>query len=404
MLRSAIILVVLVASVGIPCARGADDGRISVFLIGGTHPAGNPFTGYVMVDPLFTYALEPIPPDLEDGLKRKLDRVYYPRTREMLIDSYDMIVFNDARLQHFTPRQLHDLDYAFREAGICSMSTFGPAWEQVWEITTLYDTSPALDYTDEWFHGVFWVRFSPDREPVFTPFVSLGMERILGDAYHLMVAKPGATEWGRMLPRDTPWMISWRPGGGSAGLQWVCTDGFNAQWWGISGWGHTAGTVGVEGRNPYAIDMATNLMLYSVGRELISDIQARREARHLLEAFRAEKLLILHVMDWADNFGANILPLTEKLYEVEADAETAVGHYLEQDYATTIGGMEEVAEMISAITREAVSLKDEAMFWVFLSEWLTITSTGVVAGMVVWSLMIRRRVYRAVETTRLREV
>ena len=114
--------------------------------------------------------------------------------------------------------------------------------------------------------------------------------------------------------------------------------------------------------------------------------------------------MILHVMDWADNFGANILPLTEKLYEVEAEAETAVGYYLEQDYATTIASMEEVTEKISAITREAVDLKDEAMFWVFLSEWLTITSTGVVAGTVVWSLMIRRRVYRAVGTTRLREV
>ncbi len=357
--------------------------------------------GYAMQDPLLTYGVEPIPPDLSDGEKRKLDRIYYPRTREILIQTYRLIVFNDARLQHFTTKQLHDLDYAFREAGMSSISTFGPAWEQVWEVTTLYDTSPALDYTDQWFHGTFWVRFRRDKDPVFTPFIQLGMEKMLGDAYHLMTEKPGATVWADMMPMQKPWMISWRPGGSKAGLQWVCTDGFNAQWWGVTGYAYTPGTYGVEGSNPYAIDMAINLILYSLDRPLISDIQQRREARHLLSAFRAEKVLILHIMEWADTFGANTGPISDRLSEIEAQAEQATDHFLKQDYPTAISIMQDASSKITATTRDAMRLKDEAMFWVYVSEWLAVTSVAVLAGLALWSLMIRRRIYRAVQTTRL---
>ena len=155
-------------------------------------------------DPLFIHSEYLVQPDWEAEMKRKLDRVYYPRTRDELIEGYDFMVIHGARIHHFSPRQIHDLDYAFREARMGSLSTFGPAWEQVWEVSTLYDTSPAKDYTDEWFHGVFYVRFRRDREPIFTPFIELGMEKVLGDAYHLMVEKQGAVVWGDMLPRNTP--------------------------------------------------------------------------------------------------------------------------------------------------------------------------------------------------------
>jgi hypothetical protein len=398
--RWLVIILAMVIVLACPYSWG-EDGRISVFLIGWTHPIGNPFTGYFMRDPLFTFAVEPIPPDIPDSEKQKLDRIYYPRTRQIMIDTYQMIVFNDARLHHFTPRQFHDLDYAFREAGMGSISTFGPAWEQVWEGSTLYDTSPALDYTDEWYHGVFFVRFRRETQPVFTPFVELGMEKVLGDAYHLMVEKPGATVWADMLPRGTPFLISWKPGGSKAGLQWVFTDGFNAQWWGIAGSRGRTGTYGIEGGNPYAIDMATNLLLYSLDRPLISDIYARREARHLLEAFNEEKILILHMMDWADKFGANTVPLTLQLADVEADAAGSVDYYLEQDYQTVIEQMKEISLGISKITAKAVRVKDAALFWVFISEWLIVTGTATLAGLTLWSLMIRKKAYRAVGTTRL---
>ena len=49
----------------------------------------------------------------------------------------------------------------------------------------------------------------------------------------------------------------------------------------------------------------------------------------------------------------------------------------------------------------ALEAKDAALFWVFVTEWLVVTASGMICGVVVWALMVRRRFYREVEVTRL---
>jgi hypothetical protein len=373
-------------------ALSADVQRISCFLIGKVDARACPFTGFFREDPLFSYNLEPIPADLPDSDKRKIDRQYFPRNREILID-YDFIVFSDARVQHFTSRQLADLDYAFREAGVASFYSFGPAWEHAFLSTILYDIVPIRDY-NYYLHRPWRVSFRTDREAVFTPFIELGMEKVLGEAYGEGTPRQGTTVWADMVPNGWPWLVSWRPGGTGAGVAWYTADEFNTIWWGLS--------AGSRDVNPYAIDMATNLILYSRGMPLISDILTRREARRLISTFQAEKLLVLAMMEWADMFGANILPLSDQLTELEEDVERATTFYLEQDYPDAISAMEEVSPKIMGITNQAMELKDQALFWVYLSEWLAITSVSLVTGAVIWNLMVRRRAYRHVGVTRLR--
>jgi hypothetical protein len=373
-------------------ALSADVQRISCFLIGKVDARACPFTGFFREDPLFSYNLEPIPADLPDSDKRKIDRQYFPRNREILID-YDFIVFSDARVQHFTSRQLADLDYAFREAGVASFYSFGPAWEHAFLSTILYDIVPIRDY-NYYLHRPWRVSFRTDREAVFTPFIELGMEKVLGEAYGEGTPRQGTTVWADMVPNGWPWLVSWRPGGTGAGVAWYNADEFNTIWWGLS--------AGSRDVNPYAIDMATNLILYSKGMPLISDILTRREARRLISTFQAEKLLVLAMMEWADMFGANILPLSDQLTELEEDVERATTFYLEQDYPDAISAMEEVSPKIMGITNQAMELKDQALFWVYLSEWLAITSVSLVTGAVIWNLMVRRRAYRHVGVTRLR--
>ena len=386
-----ILLATVICSISQVLSQG-ESSRISCFIIGKVHPTSCPFTGYFGEDPLFRYSLEPIPADMPDKDKRKLDRLYFPRTRKILMESYDVIIFSDARVQHFTPRQLHDLDYAFREAGITSFSSFGPSWIHAFEPTILYDIVPISEY-DFYFPKPWRVVFRRERTPVFTPFIELGMEKVLGSHYAWMKPRQGTVIWADMQPLDLPWLVSWRPGGGNAGIAWVCADEFNTQWWALSS--------GARGSNPYAIDLTTNLMLYSRDRPLISDIHTRREARHLLAIFQAQKLLVLSMMDWADNFGANTLPLSARLNDLENKVENAKRLYLDQDYHEVISLMGSLSASITEITRDSVKLKDEALFWVYVSEWMVVTSAAIVAGVVLWSLMVRRRMYRAVKATRL---
>lgn len=369
--------------------------RISCFVVGEVHPAANAFTALFMQDPLFVYRAYPIPVDLPDGEKQKLDRVYFPRTRARLENEFEAIVFRDARIQHFTSRQFSDLDHAFREAGMASVTAHGPSWEHAWSISILCDLSPVDNFQIR-FYRPWRVSFRTERDPVFTPFVELGMERVVGDAYGTMEAKEGATIWADMVPQGVPWLVSWRSAGKKGGMQWVIADKFDASWWGL--------TYGARDSNPYSLDLATNLLLYSVGRPLIVDIHARREARQVLASFQAQKLLLLSLLEWAERFGANTMALGNRLNQLDSESTTAVGSYLEQDYAGTIGFMDSVASAIEEVSLEAVRLKDGAMFWVYLTEWLAVTGVSLMGGFVVWSLMVRRRAFKEVGETRLRPI
>jgi hypothetical protein len=45
-------------------------------------------------------------------------------------------------------------------------------------------------------------------------------------------------------------------------------------------------------------------------------------------------------------------------------------------------------------------LRERALLWVYVVEWLAVTGTLLVCGMVLWTLMIRKRLYRQVAVTR----
>jgi hypothetical protein len=326
--------------------------------------------------------------------KQKLDRRYYPRTGRELIEGYDAMIFCEARIEHFTPRKLHDLDTAFREEGMVGAASPGISWDSAWVPTILYDLMPVSRYYDYVRSKPYRVIFRRELEPVFTPFAKLGMEKVSGKNWHYMTSRQGSVTWADMQPNGNPWLVSWRPGGTDAGMMWVFTGTFDAPWWGLS--------YGSGGNNPYVVDMVTNLLFHSFGMPLIDDIHARREARRVLYNFQAQKLLVLSMMEWADAFGANIIPLNDKLTELEMEAGKAMGLYVDQEYDATISFMESMSADIIGITEEAVRLKNEAMAWVYAIEYMVVTSTSLVSGFVVWSLMIQRSKYRTVDSTRLR--
>jgi len=370
-----------------------DGSRIPCFVMGQVVTAPyNPFTSLFIEDPLFNYGLYPLPTNINLRDKKKLDRVYYPRTADTLAESYDVIVFYDARVDHWTSRQFRDIGEVFREAGMVSVAVHSGSWT-VWEGTTLYDLSPISDY-DSRYHKPWRMRFRREREPVFLRFIDLGLEKAIGSAYAILTVKDGATIWADMVPQGTPWLVSWSPGGQNAGLQWVFGDKFDAGWWGVRP-EHL-------GKNRYSLDFATNLLLYSLDRPLIGDIHARREARQMLSTLRTRKYLVLSMLDWAERFGARTLPISRGLLELERDAEEAVDLYLEQEYAAAISFIDELDSRVSDLGLEATRIKDQALFWVFISEWLAVTSVSLVAASVLWSLMVRRRMYRPAGGTRFR--
>ena len=58
-----------------------------------------------------------------------------------------------------------------------------------------------------------------------------------------------------------------------------------------------------------------------------------------------------------------------------------------------------IDELLDASDR-AMRLKDQAMFWIFVAEWSIVTASFFMAIFLTWTLMVRRRAYRTIGTTR----
>jgi hypothetical protein len=259
------------------------------------------------------------------------------------------------------------------------------AWDTAWVPTILSDLVPVSEHENFRFQG-YTVDLERDRDPVITPFIEYGVEKVVGTQITTMTVKQGAVVWGHMRPQGVPWLVSWRPGGTRAGMQWVVAHIFDS-WWS-------------EENNPYAMDVATNMVFYSLEMPLIIDIPARREARRLFTNYQGHKSLVLSMMEWADKLGVNTVPLSNSIQEIELEMEGSLDSYFEQDYPATISFLNSLSPRVAEIANEAVRLKDEAMFWIYISEWLIVSSAGIIAGFVLWTLMVRRRMFREVKATR----
>jgi hypothetical protein len=76
--------------------------------------------------------------------------------------------------------------------------------------------------------------------------------------------------------------------------------------------------------------------------------------------------------------------------------------YLEQDYQGTFDLLVELLASTNDVNELATQELNRALVWVYVINWLVVTSTFMLSGFVLWSLMVKRRLYREISTTQLK--
>ena len=103
----------------------------------------------------------------------------------------------------------------------------------------------------------------------------------------------------------------------------------------------------------------------------------------------------------ADKFGANLREVELGLLEQEEIYDGAKQSFIDADLNSADSTLSQVSTSYDVLTDLAFDLWNRAIFWVFVSEWLAVTGTSMVAGYVLWTLMVKRRLYREVSETRM---
>ena len=249
--------------------------------------------------------------------------------------------------------------------------------------------------------GAFHVRVNRDAPPVFTPFLNLGIEKFVGGGGYLMFAKPGAFIWmwsvgnHPEIAPEVPYLMSWKY---EKGLTWSLSDNLRHGWW---GWDTPAETH-IVSKNPYGIDVLVNWIRYASGREPIQDILAFHDLRMSYGYYNDLRNFVFSVIDFVSSFGGRTVALEQRIGGMDLVVDESKRLYMENDLENARVKIDLALKELEQITDDSMRLKDETFLWIYITQWLVVTATGMICGFVIWSLMVRRSMYREVATTRTR--
>ncbi len=383
---------------------------IAVLMVGQVFPYETPVAGWLENDPAFEYVVVPVRRDTggwtnyPEEEARRYVRLYFPRTYVSLL-SYDFLCYIDTYFAHLTGTQIDMMYRAISEEGAGGLTTLGggiswvPEYRQSWVSSSVGSAFPT-DYVQppdvvNYIEGFrIAVSDSDSQAPVFGPFLALGIEDQLGRQAAELAAKDGSNTHATLRApgaEGMPFAVEWRYGRGTT---WsIATDiqtDYNLFW---TQWGTGHGF-------QYAMDLFLNIVLHASGREVLQDILRFHEVREKFSIYRETKSMLYSLLDFVEAFGANRQALDREMEEAELMYEEARALYVEQDIEAASDAMDAVFEELDRISGLSIRLKNNALLWIYVIEWISVTAALMVSGSILWTLMVRRRAYRSIGTTR----
>ena len=383
--------------------------RINVLLTGQIHESANPLQAWFSAEPLVNYL--PVPSKDPWGLlggdeeMRRFIRLYFPRTWEDIM-SYDFILLSSPVVYLFTDQQLNWMYDALGEGAgglnTASIMSSEPDIHGAWVASVLQTAFPNDAPAVMANHGgatstvkSFHVRINRQfPEPVLTPFIPLGIEGFVGEDSRFIIMREGAVPIAWQVGNfpgfgDVPYLTTWRY---KEGITMTLGDYFGAAFW--------SSYRGTATDNTYAPDMLMNLVLYATGREVPTEVEIFHRVRFSFLDFRARMAVLLSLKDFVEKFDANPVPIEEQIGRLEGLSREARELYISLDFQTCEEVMSQAFDEFSEAEQLAMKTKDAALLWVYAIEWLVTTSALMASGFVLWSLMVKRKLYRAVKSTR----
>ena len=390
------VALVILACLGCSSARqDPATGKVRLLYIGDYVGANTP-ARYLDEEPLIS--VKGVPATLawyQETFIRKFMRIYMPRTYEDLSGNNDVILFSDAGVRFFESRHFTWFKDAVINDGlglamVGGVESFGAEpGRPPWIGTTVADILPV--------EGVFQ-SFNPATgtvailKPENEFIASLPWDTLVAPTntflrFNDLNLKEGADELAALMvgKESHLFLVTWMQGTGrtfAMSADWTPTGGVNFMKW------------------EYYGDYASNLVLYTAQTKVPSEHELRHVYKTLAMKYRDGKVLLMATLDFVEKFNANTRSLSLDINANEAKKKEAEKLYIEQDFETAVSRMNEVIQRNEELTKDSLKLRDRALLWVYVIEYLVVIATCLITGTVLYTLMVRRRLYREVEMTR----
>jgi hypothetical protein len=331
----------------------------------------------------------------------RMVRLYMPRKPQDLITNYDVIILSDANVLVVAPH----IDKLARGVKEAELGLFmGGGWESFggaashppWGETAIGQLLPTGDIVGGFEENVHKILIDePDHELISSlPWNMKDPDLAAPIKWHHnpVVLKPGAEQLARVvtgLGVENPLMITWQLVGGAR--VFALTSEIHRFFWQGGQWGSPWS---------YGIDLGSNLMIYLDDRPVPQDVELVRAVRSRMFEVGTRRSLLVALLDFCESFGANTQKIVARFDEMDDAIAMAMPQYLDLRFEEMLETYGVVEGMLEETENEAIKLKERTLLWVYVIEWFAVTGTFMVCGFVLWTLMVRRSLYKTVESTR----
>ncbi len=369
-----------------------ETGRIRILFIGQLVGPVNLFSSWYSLEPRMT--VQPVPCSLQQMIledARRLVRLYVPRNYQEMVGKYDCIIAQDLAPDILSPAFLPDFRRAILEEGLGAVLAEFIYWVgngnriDLWMASTFYDIVPAdIIYEKEITQGLnTFYKLVGDNAMLALP----GIEQnpMNGGHHGPMIARQGSEVLAMWRGLEYP-AVTFRVSGRGALVQ-IGHGWDNIPTTTLHNWA-------------YCQDYAYNLVYGTTQQKIPEDLELVRKARFLITSSADKKAMVFAILEFAEKFGANTQPIAREMAKIADKSIQGQLHYIDGEYELAAAVYQESFRDYDLLEGKALKLKDRALMWVYLIEWFSVSGTCMVSGFVLYSLMIRRRAFREVETTR----
>jgi len=407
--RCAVLAVLSVSLALISTADCQEGGIIEVLFIGDPFMRPGFPTPALVEDPKIR--LTPVVGELAFVTRKEMAkamRIYLPRTQKHLSENHDLVALAAIRSDHLSGAFHSWVATGVLEGELALLMADDPvsfagvdAWEGAgapgWMETPVGAILPVDDRTRINYEDI-WFKFKPASGYEDHPFnTGIPWEQVTVNTHNRPTARPGATVL-METSQETPFSGYGGPvqEGSPVVVFWDIEMGRSMAL--VFDWGGNGVTEFY--RWEYWRDIVARWFYLPARAEILEDVALSHKVRQMIAQFGVQKGITLSMLEFADKFGANTVRVEEHLAMVNEDRRKADSLWIEGDFQGCGTAMETALAGLQEVEGEALKAKDDALLWIYISEWTAVSGTLCVTGFVVWSLMIRRVAYREVGTTR----
>ncbi len=354
---------------------------------------------FIVQDPMI--AMTPIPftwlAQVSAGsTAERMLRQYFPRREKDIYERYDVIILTEANIMYFPTKVQKWIKAGVVEHGLGFLMAGGPnsfggfaPWELLgWDGSIVEEAMPVWSLPDSTYDLSHQYHLIPAPGREEHPLVrKIPWEQVPLFCQNRVAAKEGAVVVGvsDKNPPGSPILTYLEIGEG-------LSEAFVFDWGGnglqaFHRWG-------------YAPLVMSNLIYYPARVPIAEDASTLLRFRTELNRYFSMRRFVVSVMDFAEKFGANLNQSEESLRKSDKERKEVIAFYLSGDHQSSLTSLESALSSLERVSQLSMEAKDQALFWVYVIEWFTVSGTSMLCGAVVWTLMVRRALYRDVGVTR----